>query len=76
MPHRTDKRDFLTLMGLVTDIDISFIDGVNGSDMQPDAIPPVRIACPPNSSPLPLTKPHCSGKASPQSANTAAGAHI
>jgi len=43
MPHRTDKRDYLALMGLVTDLDITFMDGVNGSKMHADVIPPVRI---------------------------------
>ena len=42
MPHRTDKRDYFALMGLVFSIDITFVDGVNGSNMHPDVIPPVR----------------------------------
>jgi hypothetical protein len=41
MPHRTDKRDYLVLMGHVSSIDIIFVDDVNGSNMHLDAIPPV-----------------------------------
>lgn len=42
MPHRTDKRDYLALMGLLSNLDITIVDGVNGSEMHADAIPPVR----------------------------------
>ena len=41
MPHRTGKRDYLALMGLVSDMEITLIDGVNGSEMHPDGLPPV-----------------------------------
>ncbi|KAH7392232.1 hypothetical protein DE146DRAFT_133924 [Phaeosphaeria sp. MPI-PUGE-AT-0046c] len=40
MPHRTDKRDYLALMAMLSNMDITFIDGVNGSEMHADAIPP------------------------------------
>ena len=43
MPHRVDKKDTLALMALVSDLDIDFIDGVNGSLIHPSALPPVRI---------------------------------
>jgi hypothetical protein len=43
MPHRVDKKDTLALMALVSDLDIEFIDGVNGSSIHPSAMPPVRI---------------------------------
>jgi GR25 family glycosyltransferase involved in LPS biosynthesis len=39
MPHRTDKRDYLALMALASDLDIEFIDGVDGSLMHPKTIP-------------------------------------
>jgi hypothetical protein len=42
MPHRVDKKDTLALMALLSDLDIEFIDGVNGSAMHPSAMPPVR----------------------------------
>jgi hypothetical protein len=42
MPHRTDKRDHLALMGFLSAMEITFIDGVNGSEMHKDAIPSVR----------------------------------
>ena len=42
MPHRTDKRDFLALMALVSDLEIEFFDGVNGSEIHPTAYPSVR----------------------------------
>jgi hypothetical protein len=41
MPHRSDKRDFLALMALVSDLNIEFVDGVNGSLIHPSAIPAV-----------------------------------
>lgn len=43
MPSRTDKRDYLTLMALVSGLDITFADGVNGSDMHPRSLPAVGI---------------------------------
>lgn len=43
MPHRVDKRDTLALMALVSDLDIEFVDGINGSSIHPSAWPPVRI---------------------------------
>jgi len=43
MPHRVDKKDSLALMALVSDLDIEYIDGVNGSAIHPSAMPPVRI---------------------------------
>jgi hypothetical protein len=46
MPHRTDKRDYLALMGLVSNMEITFVNGINGSGMHPDAIPPVSKAFP------------------------------
>ncbi|KAF1996220.1 glycosyltransferase family 25 protein, partial [Amniculicola lignicola CBS 123094] len=39
MPHRTDKRDYLALMAHVSGLDITAVDGVNGSLMHPHAIP-------------------------------------
>ncbi|CAI6341076.1 unnamed protein product [Periconia digitata] len=39
MPHRTDKRDYLALMGYVSNLQIDFIDGVNGSEMHPKSHP-------------------------------------
>jgi hypothetical protein len=44
MPSRTDKRDFLSLMGLVSGLDIEFSDGVNGSEMHPQSFPSVRYS--------------------------------
>jgi hypothetical protein len=44
MPHRIDKRDYLALMGLVSNMEITIVDGVNGSKMHVDAIPPVGLA--------------------------------
>jgi len=41
MPHRTDKRDYLTLIGLVSNLDIDIVDGVNGSEIHPKALPAV-----------------------------------
>jgi hypothetical protein len=41
MPHRSDKRDYLALMSLVSHLDIEFVDGVNGSLIHPHALPPV-----------------------------------
>ena len=43
MPSRTDKRDYLALMGLVSGLEIEFADGVNGSEMHPRAFPSVRL---------------------------------
>lgn len=42
MPHRIDKKDYLSLMAMVSDLDIEFIDGVNGSEIHPKALPAVR----------------------------------
>jgi hypothetical protein len=39
MPHRSDKRDYLALMSLVSHLDIDFVDGVNGSLIHPNALP-------------------------------------
>ncbi|KAF2113971.1 hypothetical protein BDV96DRAFT_495107 [Lophiotrema nucula] len=39
MPHRTDKRDYQALFAFVSDLDIEFIDGVNGSEVHPKALP-------------------------------------
>ncbi|KAF2714386.1 glycosyltransferase family 25 protein [Pleomassaria siparia CBS 279.74] len=39
MPHRSDKRDFIALMALVSDLDIEFVDGVNGSLIHPRSLP-------------------------------------
>ncbi|EUC27314.1 glycosyltransferase family 25 protein [Bipolaris zeicola 26-R-13] len=39
MAHRPDKRDYLALMGLVSHLDIEFVDGVNASLMHPKAFP-------------------------------------
>ena len=41
MHHRTDKRDYLALMGYAYNIEIAFMEGINGSNMHPDAVPPV-----------------------------------
>jgi hypothetical protein len=41
MPHSSDKSDFLALMALVSDLNIEFVDGVNGSLIHPSAIPAV-----------------------------------
>lgn len=41
MAHRPDKRDYLALMGLVSHLDIEFVDGVNASLMHPKAFPAV-----------------------------------
>ena len=41
MPHRSDKRDYIALMALVSGLDIEFADGVNGSEMHPKAFPSV-----------------------------------
>jgi hypothetical protein len=46
MPSRTDKRDYLALMGLVSGLNIEFADGVNGSDMHPRSFPSVRLSNP------------------------------
>jgi hypothetical protein len=46
MPSRTNKRDYLALMGLVSGLEIDFADGVNGSEMHPRSYPSV---CLPNS---------------------------
>ncbi|KAF2788668.1 glycosyltransferase family 25 protein, partial [Melanomma pulvis-pyrius CBS 109.77] len=43
MPHRIDKRDYLSLMALVSNLNIDFIDGVNGSAIHPNAQPAVSI---------------------------------
>ncbi|KAF2264236.1 hypothetical protein CC78DRAFT_464096 [Lojkania enalia] len=39
MPHRIDKRDYQALMALVSGLDIEFVDGVNGSEIHPKALP-------------------------------------
>jgi hypothetical protein len=41
MPHRSDKRDYLAIMALVSHLDIEFVDGVNASLMHPTAFPAV-----------------------------------
>lgn len=45
MPSRTDKRDYLALMSLVSGLEIEFADGVNGSDMHPRSFPSVSLQC-------------------------------
>ncbi|KAF2203091.1 hypothetical protein GQ43DRAFT_439154 [Delitschia confertaspora ATCC 74209] len=39
MPHRSDKHDYLALMGLVSELDIDFVDGVDGSLVSEKAVP-------------------------------------
>ena len=46
MPSRTDKRDYLALMGLVSGLEIEFSDGVNGSEMHPRSFPSVCLLSP------------------------------
>jgi hypothetical protein len=41
MLHRSDKRDFLALIALVSDLNIEFVDSVNSSLIHPSAIPAV-----------------------------------
>lgn len=39
LPLRTDRRDSMTLAAALSDIDIEFIDGVNGSTIPDKALP-------------------------------------
>lgn len=39
LPERTDRRDAITLAAAVSDIDITFIDGVKGSDVSSKVLP-------------------------------------
>lgn len=39
LPERSDKRDALALMAGVTDIELTWIDGVRGSDISNKALP-------------------------------------
>ena len=43
MPHRSDKRDALTLSAYLTGLEIEFVDGPNGSDVSEKAYPPVSM---------------------------------
>lgn len=43
MPHRSDKRDYIVLMGLISHLNIDIVDGVNGSEMHPKARPAVSL---------------------------------
>jgi hypothetical protein len=41
MAQRPDKRDYLALMALVSNLEIEFMDGVNASLTHPKAFPAV-----------------------------------
>jgi hypothetical protein len=41
LAHRNDKRDYMTLMALVSGLNIDFVDGINGSEISAQSLPSV-----------------------------------